>query len=70
MSACQSLYGGQFTFINSVDQPNFRVSLPYRRSTTTSSENNPFTHKLIIVCPVLNLQAFRGLITQRIIQIL
>ena len=26
-SAFQSLYGGQFTFINSVDKPNFRVAL-------------------------------------------
>ena len=27
--------------INSVDKPNFRVSLPHRRSTTVSSETNP-----------------------------
>ena len=27
--------------INSVDKPNFRVSLPHRRSTTISSETNP-----------------------------
>ena len=40
-SVFQSLYGGQFTFINSVDKPNFRVSLPHRRSTTVSSETNP-----------------------------
>ena len=26
-SAFQSLYGGQFTFINSVDKPNLRVAL-------------------------------------------
>ena len=26
-STFQSLYGGQFTFINSVDKPNFRVAL-------------------------------------------
>ena len=31
--------------INSVDKPNFRVSLPHRRSTTVSSETIPFTHK-------------------------
>ena len=28
-------------FINSVDKPNFRVSLPHRRSTTVSLETNP-----------------------------
>ena len=27
--------------IISVDKPNFRVSLPHRRSTTVSSETNP-----------------------------
>ena len=27
--------------INSVDKPNFRVSLPHRRSTTVSLETNP-----------------------------
>jgi len=34
--------------INSVDKPNFRVSLPHRRSTTVSSETNP----LYLVEPV------------------
>ena len=28
-------------FINSVDKPNFRASLPHRRSTTVSIETNP-----------------------------
>ena len=28
--------------INSVDKPNFRVSLPHRRSTTVAIETNPF----------------------------
>ena len=28
-------------FINGVDKPNFRVSLPHRRSTTVSIETNP-----------------------------
>ena len=27
--------------VNSVDKPNFRVSLPHRRSTTVSLETNP-----------------------------
>ena len=31
--------------INSVDKPNFRVSLPHRRSTTVSSETNPLYRK-------------------------
>ena len=49
-SVFQSLYGGQFTFINSVDKPNFRVSLPHRRSTTVSSETNPpFTQWLVML---------------------
>ena len=33
--------------INSVDKPNFRVSLPHRRSTTVSSETNPQTSYLL-----------------------
>ena len=31
--------------INSVDKPNFRVSLPHRRSTTVSSKTNPLNPK-------------------------
>ena len=35
--------------INSVDQPNFRVSLPHRRSTTVSLETNPLYSFLNVV---------------------
>ena len=34
--------------INSVDKPNFRVSLPHRCSTTVSSETNPLYSKIEI----------------------
>ena len=33
--------------INSVDKPNFRVSLPHRRSTTVSPETNPLYSLLL-----------------------
>ena len=35
--------------INSVDKPNFRVSLPHRRSTTVSSETNPLYSMIWLV---------------------
>ena len=37
--------------INSVDRPNFRVSLPHRRSTTVSLETNPL-YFLNVACHV------------------
>ena len=41
-SAFQFLYGGQFTLLTLLIYiPNFRVSLPHRRSTTVSLETNP-----------------------------
>ena len=48
---CMPMYAGNVSFsipvrwsiyiINSIDKPNFRVSLPHRRSTTVSLETNP-----------------------------
>ena len=35
-------------FINSVDKPNFRVSLPHRRSTTVSLETNPLSNDSLV----------------------
>ena len=37
-------------FINSVDKPNFRVSLPHRRSTTVSLETNPLYSVKFVYC--------------------
>ena len=38
------LYGGQFTFINSVDKTQFLCTTPPQRSTTVSLETTPFIH--------------------------
>ena len=44
MEACSLL---KIWFINSVDKPNFRVSLPHRRSTTVYLETNPLCSLLV-----------------------
>ena len=41
-SVFQSLYGGQFTFINSVDKPNFRVLLLLRFDVMATHELTMF----------------------------
>ena len=42
----ESLYGGQFTFINSLIEPNFYVQLPHRGGSTVSLETIPFRNRL------------------------